>query len=244
MAGKKETAKDRAARLAAARAAQRKAERRRNLLMAAGVVLTMVLLVVGGIVLGNLTGGDKPRDTAAAGDAGSVTIGPDGAAHKVVIYEDFLCPYCGELEKQTHEKLAELAEAGKVQVEYRPFDLLQTDYSETTLEVFQAIVHGDAEDAQTVAKAFHDALYADQPSESGPFPSTDDIVATAVDAGADESAIRDALDGDAPTWADEATSAAESAGVRSTPTVLLDGSEFTSGSSVDDLAAGLIAAVS
>jgi len=55
-----------------------------------------------------------PAGVSAAGDPGSgrgtsVTIGPANAPHAVVIWEDFLCPYCGELEKQTHEQLTQLA---------------------------------------------------------------------------------------------------------------------------------------
>lgn len=236
----KESPQERAARLSAARATQRKAERRRNVLMVAAVVLVMAGIVGGGFAISNLTS-SKPKDSAGAAQAGSVTIGPGSAAHRVVIYEDFLCPYCGALEQATHQKLADLATAGKVQVEYRPFNLLQTDYSQQTLEVFQVLTR---DDSPAVAKKFHDLLYANQPSERGPFPSEDDIIATAVQAGGSADDIRAALESSAPKWADEATQAAQDAGVQSTPTVLLDGQEYTSGTTLQDRADGLIAAVS
>jgi protein-disulfide isomerase len=241
----KESPQDRTARLAKARADARAAERRRNLIIAGGVALVMALIIGAGVLVSSL-GSDKPTDSAqASADAVSVTIGPDSAPHKVVIYEDFLCPYCGELERATHSELADLAEQGKVQVEYRPFNLLgrtATDYSQQSLEVFAAVVHGDTAE---VAKSFHDALFADQPSEAGPFPSQDDIVATAVTAGATQSGIESALDsGDATTWANGATQAAKDAGVQGTPTVLLDGKEFAEGTTIDARAKALIDAVS
>src|SRR3954470_8073104 len=235
---KKSSAEARAERAAAALAEQRRRERRRTLLSILGVVLAMVVIVVGGFVIAKNRGGG-PTDAAADPGTGSasVTIGKAGAPHSVVIWEDFLCPFCGELEKRTHDKLATAADAGKVQVTYRPFNLLQTDYSQQSLEVFAATQHsaGDA-----VAKKLHDLLYQQQPSEQGPFPSQDDIVALAVQAGADEAAVQKSLDnGDATGGADESTQAANDAGVQSTPTVLLDGKEV-SGRTVDDLAATLL----
>jgi protein-disulfide isomerase len=171
----------------------------------------------------------------------SATIGTESAPHSVVIWEDFLCPYCGELERQTHEKLASLADQGKVTVTYRPFNLLDTDYSQQSLEVFAATRHTAGND---VAMTLHNLLYAQQPSEAGPFPSQSDLVALAVQAGADKTKVQDAIDnGDATRWADESTKAAAQAGVQSTPTVLLDGKEFT-GRTVDDLAQKLLTAVS
>ena len=41
-----------------------------------------------------------------------------------MIYEDFLCPFCGALEAATHDDLAALAADGQVRVTYRPFVLL------------------------------------------------------------------------------------------------------------------------
>lgn len=240
---KKSSAQARADRAAAALLEQRRRERRRTVLTVVAVVAVMVAIIGGGFLLGKRNGGGP---TSAAADPGSggvvVRIGKESAPHSVVIYEDFLCPYCGELEKQTHEKLAALADEGKVSVTYRPFRLLDPDYSQQSLEVFAATQHtaGDA-----VAKKLHDELYAQQPSETAAsFPTQADLVALAVQAGADRTKVQQALDsGEATRWADASTKAATDAGVRSTPTVLLDGSEVT-GRTVDDIGATLLQAVS
>jgi protein-disulfide isomerase len=238
---KKSSAEARSERAAAALAEQRRRERRRTILSVLGVVVAMAVIVAAGLLISkNRASG--PTDAAADPGTGSasVTIGTASAPHSVVIWEDFLCPFCGELEKQTGEKLSAAADAGKVQVTYRPFNLLQTDYSQQSLEVFAATRHSAGEQ---VAKKLHDLLYQNQPSEQGPFPSKADIVALAVQAGADKATVQKSLDdGDATGWADESTQAASDAGVQSTPTVLLDGKELT-GRTVDDLAANLLKAV-
>jgi hypothetical protein len=47
---------------------------------------------------------------AGEGEHG-VAIGPDDADHEIVIYEDFLCPFCGDLETSTGERLDAAVEA-------------------------------------------------------------------------------------------------------------------------------------
>ena len=243
-------AEQRAAKAAALRAEQQKREQRRRLITIVAVLAAMVLIVGGAVLVSKLQKDKQEQDIEnAVQDAGSsehgVTVGPDDAPHTIVIYEDFLCPYCGELEKQTHEKLQELADDGKVQVEYRPFNLLggsdPDSYSVRSLNAFAAVL--DAAGAKD-AKVMHDLLYANQPSESGPFPSDDDLLDLAVQAGASEDEVKDDIEnGGQMDWVTAATSAAQKAGVNSTPTVLLDGKLYTDFSSIDDLASGLIKAV-
>ena len=233
----------RAERAAAALEEQRRGERRRATLMIGGVVLVILAVVVGGFLL------NRARDTSAqvsapaagSGDYG-VTIGDKNAPHTVVIYEDFICPYCGELERATHTELADLADQGKVYVEYRPFNLLQTDYSVDAAAAFKVVLD---KSGPGVAKKFHDLLYAEQPEESGPYPSTGWLVDKAVEAGATEGEVRGPIEqGDGKSWVQDATTAATDAGVRGTPTILLDGKVFQDGRTVDDLANNLLDQVS
>lgn len=247
--GKKLSGKEKQ-RLRAERAAEllrekQRRERRRQVLTVVGVVLAILLIVGGGFLVNSLR--DDTADSAASvGDAGSdhaLAIGPASAPHEVVVYEDFLCPICGEFEAAGHEQLEALADEGKVRVEYRPFVLLDRmgPYSETATAVWSQVLEHDGPD---VALAFHDALFADQPNESGPFPSEQDLVDLAGQSGADTDALQAALDdGDGEAWAQAATKSALAHEVRSTPTVFLDGTLFTDYRTPDDLAQNLIAAV-
>ena len=204
----------------------------------------MAVIVAGGFLLSQRNSGG-PSD--AAGDTSgptSLTVGPDNAPHEVVIWEDFLCPYCGELERASRDKLAQAADDGRVRVTYRPFVLLDQigPYSQTATEVFAATLHTAGPE---VAKKLHDALFENQPEESAKdFPTHADLLARAVEAGADRAKVQQALDsGDAEKWANDATQAAADAGVRSTPTVFLDGREVT-GRTLGDIVNTLLQAVS
>ena len=239
----KERQQERAQRAAALVAAQRAKERRRRRLSIIGVFALIVVVIGAGFVINQVrdTTKDVEGKAPAIGSKYGVAIGDATAPHKVIIYEDFVCPFCGELEKQTHTKLADLATAGKVQVEYRPFKLLD-DYSGRAAAVFGVVLEKSGPD---VAKKFHDLLYANQPSEEGPFPSNDKIVDLAVQAGADADTVNAGLaDGSGKAWEAAATKQADSIGVQSTPTILLDGKVFQNGRTVDAIADNLISAVS
>jgi protein-disulfide isomerase len=229
-------------RAAAALRERQRRERRRRLLIVAGVVCTLVVVIAAGFLV---TRARDASDDVAAAPAGSgsqgVAIGDPSAPHNVVIYEDFLCPYCGQLEAATRDDLARLADQGAVHVEYRPFELLDQagDYSARSAAAFAVVLD---ESGPSVAKRFHDLLFEHQPSEAGPFLSDHHLVALADEAGADVAAIRTALAaGSGDAWVDRANRAAEGAGVRGTPTVLLDGTVFTDGRTVAELADNLVA---
>jgi protein-disulfide isomerase len=99
-------------------------------------------------------------------------------------------------------------------------------------------------DGDDVAMKFHDLLYANQPSEEGPFPNPDDLYALAAQAGANADELKAAVEsGEGAGEVADATNAADDLGVKSTPTVTLDGEPFTSGATPADLAANLIKAV-
>jgi len=238
MASKSEKARERAERAAAALAEQKKREQRRRVLSIAGVVVAIVVII--GVALGiSLTRGNDAVN-APVSSSYSLTIGPANAPHTVVVYEDFLCPYCEQFESTSRDSLQQLADAGKVRVEYRPFHFLQPAYSLEALNAF-AVVKG-AYPTGDVAKKFHDLLYENQPSEEGPFPSMDKLVDLAVKAGAAKSKVEAAIKktDSEKAWTDEATRQATNAGVQATPTVLLDGKQFQQGNSVPDLANNLI----
>lgn len=235
MAAKNRT-KDKTKDRAEARAAQRaerlaelerraKAARRRRHRMVGGVVGALVVVVA--IVL-VLVSRSNDIEASAAGESDyGVTIGPADAPHEIVVYEDFLCPGCGQLEAATHDQLTALAEDGEVQVDYRPFVLLDRlgTYSARATSAFGVVLDTSGPE---VAKRFHDLLYSDQPAEDAdPYPDAQWLVDKAVEAGADEAAVTPGIEAGENDFAREATREAEAAGVDSTPTVLLDGEVFT-----------------
>jgi len=200
------------------------------------------VLVVGGYFLVTSLGSDKP-DTPPAGASGDygLVVGEADAPKSIVIYEDFLCPFCGQLETQVGEQLDAAVEAGEVKVEYRPLPFLEriSDYSPQAANAFAVVLDTSGAD---VAKEFHDLLFADQPSEEGPFPNDDDLVALAVEAGADEGDVRPGIEDMAfEGWVEAAGEAASKADVKSTPSVFVDG-ELVQGDTLGDIAEAMVGA--
>ncbi len=244
---KKTKAEERAARAAAVLAERKRQERRRNILKVIGVIAVMVLIVVVGVLI-NQSRDDGKDDKVEEVSEYELVIGDDDAEHTIVIYEDYLCPICQALEAGTRDELAKLADEGKVQVSYRPFNLFSSDgdprkpYSVDAAEVFGVVLEKSGDE---VAKKFHDLLFENQPSESGPFPDQDDLVDLAVEAGATESDVTAGLaDGDGEDWVNGATDATSELGINSTPTVYLDGEQFQDYRTMEDLVTNLLAAVS
>ena len=190
----------------------RRRQRRATMLKVTAVLVAMVAIVAVCVVVGlhkGNSGGKVDSAAVASTEASSysLTVGSKSAPHTVVIYEDFLCPYCDQLELASRDKLAQLAADGKVYLEYRPFRLLAPDYSGQALNAFAVVLKKSGPE---VAKKFHDLLYENQPSEEGPFPKVSSLVALAVKAGADESAVKADIEDTSSekTWTDGATKAA------------------------------------
>lgn len=219
---------------------RRKAAKRKEQLTRIGIGVGVLVLIVGGYFLVTNLGSDKP-DTPPAGasDNYGLVIGEPDAPRKVVVYEDFLCPFCGQLEQTAGDRLDAAVEAGDVSVEYRTLGFLErtSDYSPESANAFAVVL--DAAGPE-VAKSFHDLLFDNQPSEEGPFPDKDDLVALAVEAGATESDVRPGIEDMAfEGWVDAANDAASQEGVNSTPTVLIDG-EPAAGQTIEEIAAEMV----
>jgi protein-disulfide isomerase len=244
---KKTKAEARAARAAAAVAARKRQERRRHILIAISVVAAMALIIGAGFLINTLRDDEQPEGLAAT-TAYDVSIGDDDAPHEIIVYEDFLCPICQGFEAASREKLARTAEEGNVYVSYRPFNLFSQDddprkeYSVASAAAFAVVLE---QSGAEVAKEFHDLLYENQPSESGPFPDTDWFVDLAVEAGATEDQVRAGIEnGDGEDWVEKATEEADGFGIDSTPTIYLDGKAYRDGRTFEQLADNLVSAVS
>jgi len=219
---------------------RRKAAKRKEQLTRVGIGVGVLALVVGGYFLVTNLGSDKP-DTPPAGasDSFGLLVGDADAPRKVVVYEDFLCPFCGQLEQTAGDRLDAAVEAGEVSVEYRTLGFLErkSDYSPESANAFAVVL--DAAGPE-VAKTFHDLLFDNQPSEEGPFPDKDDLVDLAVEAGATEADVRPGIEEMTfEGWVDAANDAASKEGVNSTPTVLIDGAP-AAGQTIEEIAAEMV----
>ncbi|WP_372727634.1 DsbA family protein [Nocardioides sp.] len=240
---KQNAARSRAERAAAELSALERQNRIRQITTVGSILAGLVLVVVVGYFLqSNRDLATKPTDPpAGATDTYALAVGDPDAPDTVVVYEDFLCPFCAELEGATRERLAELAAEGEVYVEYRPFQLLGIDYSMEAASAFGVVLDVSGPE---VAKEFHDLLFENQPSEGGPYPDTDDLVAWAVEAGADEEQVRGPIEETAfRQWVINASDAASKAGINTTPTVLVNGEPLNNRQGIEEQAADLFAQI-
>jgi protein-disulfide isomerase len=223
---------------AAVRAAQARKERNRRIAISAAVVAALAVIVAGGVWFTSGANGGQtvgPPTSVVGVTVGdhSLVIGRPSAKVKVVVYEDFLCPFCRQLELSTRDFLHQDAAAGKVQVEYRPFQLLQDDYSKRALNAWSAVLQ---KGTPAQALKFHDLLYDSQPFEqTRNKPGVAALQKLARKAGVTNQQVLDAFGTEDTAFYQAVQQAASTAKVQSTPTVLVNGKQVP-GASVQDIA--------
>jgi len=232
-------------RAAAVQAEAARKQRNQRVALVVGIVVLLGAIVAGGAWYtsgsGTAPGGTGGSNVALAAADGSILVGDDTAPVKVVIYEDFLCPYCRQLEMETREFLRQNAAKGKVQVEYRPINILtQTTYSARAMNAWAAVLkHASPHAAWTL----HDLLYDDQPYEASADSTSDaDILALVKKAGGDNPAVESAMKTQDTAFFKAANQVIADKGIQGTPTVFLNGTALEN-QSVDAIAASIEKAV-
>ena len=166
-AAKREARRARTERARAQAEERRRKAKRKEQLTRFGLIAGVLVLVVGGYFLFTNLGSDKP-DTPPAGasDDYGLVVGEADAPKSIVIYEDFLCPFCGQLEQTVGDQLDAAVEAGETKVEYRPIAFLErvSDYSPQAANAFAVVLE---ESGPEVAKEFHDLLFQSYDEASG-----------------------------------------------------------------------------
>ena len=225
-------------RAAAIRAQQERKERRtRALLVSSAVVAVLILVVavVAAVQASRDTTGQAATPPAGVVDRYSVQMGSSSAPAKVTIYEDFMCPYCGDFERVSEQKLKQYAATGKAQVSYHVVSFLDrsstTDYSTRAANAL-AVVLDTA--GPGVALRFHNLLYAHQPQEGTAGLSDQQLVGLAVQAGAKSKAVTGPIkDLKFEQWVVNSTNAWSKRGYNSTPTVTVNGKKVAFSSAAD-----------
>jgi protein-disulfide isomerase len=151
---------------------------RRKWIIGIGAVVLVAALVIGGVIWTiadrNKTEGQiiNPGETTSAPASGVtqkrdgvvVTVGKPGAKASIDVYADFLCPICGEFEKQYKSSIEQAINDGKLQVRYHMVPLLNQRSSPPGYSLDSANAALAAADAGKFLQ-FHDALFANQPEE-------------------------------------------------------------------------------
>jgi protein-disulfide isomerase len=225
----KRTARER---LAVEREKQRAADkRRRALIVGASVVCVLGLAAVIGVVAANAgkdedsSAGPAVAPSGAQGkDSLAIPVGKDGAKSTLTVWEDFRCPACQAFEVAYRPVLHELADAGKLKIEYHLVRLIDGNLGGSG-SLRAANAAACAQDAGRF-RDYHDVLYANQPKETDDaFADDDKLIELAGKVkGLDSPAFRKCVkDGTHNSWVDKANQAFRTGGFNGTPTVLLGG---------------------
>ncbi|MDJ0377032.1 thioredoxin domain-containing protein [Cryobacterium sp. PH31-L1] len=243
------------------RVSQKKKDRRNKLFLQGGIAIAAVAIValVSVIIVNSIKpAGPGPKNMASDGafigegmvtaltpalqpDANLRASEPDtsGAVANIRIYVDYLCPLCGDFEDANNEQIANWVDSGAATVEIHPVAILTsksagTKYSLRAANAAACVANYSPNDFF----AFSSALFVDQPEETSPGRSNDEIKAIVKDSGVSTavSNINSCIDdGTYESWVKAATNRALDGpipnssikAITSAPTVLVNGKPYT-----------------
>ena len=141
----------------------------------------------------------------------------------LTVYEDFLCPICGNFEQVVGSTVNNLIDTGAVAADYHMVAILDRgnrDYSSRA----GAAAYCVADQSVDAFRRFHAALYAQQPSEQGSsFPDNARLIEIARESGAGGNTADCINSG---KYIDTVKSMADAAGIKGTPTIRINGQDW------------------
>jgi len=210
----------------------------------AGVIILAVVIIL--VVTLNSGGGAAPLvPRHGNSDQSGITPNADtavGGAPILEIFSDFQCPVCGQFENGLGDTIQKVIKDGSAKVVNRTMTFLDTD---STIKSKNAAA-GNANSSNRAAVAaacadtipgdfyypFVQAIFANQPATEGDGYSDtvlrDTIPSTVGITGADLTAFQQCYDQrQTQKFVDSVNSQARAAGVNSTPTIRLNGTDIT-----------------
>jgi protein-disulfide isomerase len=199
-----------------------------------------VLLGVG-LVLYIVMGADKKP---ASGEAKAITVSSSKLITKegttepkavVSLYEDFLCPHCGEFEQKFGPTIGQLIDSGAIAADYYMVAILDQPSNDNYSSRAGAAAYCVADESKDAFRRFHAALYAQQPGETvASFPDNESLIKTARLAGAGGS-VPDCIN--KGKYVPMVQGLAQATQIQSTPTIKINGQDFavTETTTPDDL---------
>jgi len=164
--------------------------------------------------------------------SGGIPVGTGGVAgedvptgvNRVDIYQDFMCPICGQFEQVNAADLDALREEGTVAIYYHPIAILDRYSAGTNYSTRSANAAGVVADAAPeYFLDFSSALYANQPKENTPGLDDATIASIAVGVGVPQAIADGFKSGEFTKWVYAATQRASVDGMAGTPTVMVNG---------------------
>lgn len=207
---------------------QRARERRRTVTLWTSVGVVLVLFVAGMFGYSRLAGKDDGPVTTPASAVDEGTAFATGTGSVIVdVYEDFMCPACGNFETATAPTLKELAASGKITLRFHPVAILDQFSNGTEYSTRAAGASAAAAEAGKFVE-FHDVLYANRPEENSDGLSDAKMIELAASVGLTSETFVSAVNqGTYKPWATKATETFSAREYTGTPTIVVDGKQLT-----------------
>lgn len=196
------------------------------------VAVVAALVLVGALVVWMNNTASAPGPVPAAAnintETGGIAVG-DGA-NSVDTYVDFMCHYCNQFEQTEGETIQQLIDDGSITLNVHPVSILDrasqgTKFSTRSASAAYCVAESDPD----ALLDFITAMYAQQPAESSPGLTDDEIVAIAEGAGATNSSacISDGTYMDFATTMTQNLPTNPATGGASTPALVVNGEYVT-----------------
>lgn len=204
------------------------ADRKRNLAIQIGLTSVVVIFAVALVLYIVMSGDKKPTsgEIKSVRVESSNVIKKEGSSDpKVVLslYEDFLCPHCGEFEKQFGPTVRKLISTGAVAADYYIVAILDRQgngYSSRAANAAYCV----ADENKDAFQRFHDGLFQQQPGEgAGVYPDNAWLVQQARLAGAG-GGVPDCID--KGKYVEMTQGLAAATGIQATPTIKINGQDY------------------
>ncbi|WP_232323867.1 DsbA family protein [Catenuloplanes japonicus] len=213
-------------------------EQRRKATLWTSVIAAAALLVAGVVGYGIFAAqrsGDVFTPTAATADGSGFAVGTGPVT--VDVYEDFMCPACGEFESTAGATIAQLVTDKKVTVVYHPIAILDRFSQGTNYSTRASGAAACAADGGKFAE-YHKVLFANRPEENTPGLDDTKLISLGTELGLGDPFTQCVQDGKYKTWSAQITDKSSERGVTGTPTVYVAGTALK-----DRSPAGLTTAV-
>jgi protein-disulfide isomerase len=198
-----------------------------------GLTAIVVVFAVVLVLYIVMSGDKKPT----GGEAKSVRVTSSKLIKKVgttepkavlSLYEDFLCPVCGQFEQQFGPTVTQLIDSGAVAADYYMVAILDRptnqNYSSRASAAAYCVADEDTTPDKQFFRRFHAALYSQQPSETGSvFPTNAQLIETARQAGV-VGKVPECIN--SGRYVDMANGLAAATNVNGTPTVRINGEDY------------------
>jgi protein-disulfide isomerase len=207
------------------------ADRRRNLLIQVGLTAVVVVFAVALVLYIVMSADKKP----ASGEAKSIRVTSNSLITKegstepkavLSMYEDFLCPACGNFEKQFGPTVNKLIDSGAVAADYYMVSILDASgdgYSSRAGNAAYCV----ADENKDAFRRFHAALYTPgiQPKKnSGQYPDNARLIEIARQAGV-AGKVTDCIN--KGNYVNMVKGLGGATNVQATPTIRINGQDYS-----------------